>query len=114
MDIIILERKMRMTSISVFKILTEFYKKCFTYLYCIFWVLSCFMVSHIQITVKGDNNTEIICLCLFVIYLLWYIYYPKNKYLYSIPLFLYIIGYYIIHWDSICEVTKVLWNGIFG
>lgn len=105
---------MKMTNINGLHKLWDFYKKCFNYIWGIFCILSCYMASHIQITVKGDNNTEIICLCLFVVYLLWCTCHSKNEYLYSIPLFLYIIGYYIIHWNSICEVTKVLWNGIFG
>lgn len=79
-----------------------------------FGLLACYMMSHVKITVR-DNITGIICSGLFVIYLLWYTYpKPKNEYLSSIPLFLYVIGYYVIHWDSICEVTNVLWNGIFG
>jgi len=94
--------------------LWSFYKKYFQYIWTMFGILGCYMMSHIKITVK-DDKTEITCLCLFVIYLLWYMYpKPKNEYLCSIPLFLYIIGYYIIHWNSICEVTKILWNGIFG
>ena len=89
-------------------------KIIFEYIWAVFWILSCYMTIHIEITVK-DDMTEIVYLCLFAVYLLWYMYpKPKNKYLCSIPLFLYIVGYYIIHWDSICEVTKVLWHGIFG
>ncbi len=105
---------MRIKNGSIYNMLCTLYKKSFECIWAVFWILSCYMASHIKITVK-DDKTEITCLCLFVIYLLWYIYpKPKNKYLYSIPLFLYIIGYYIIHWASIREVTKFFWNGIFG
>lgn len=113
MDMAISERKMKMKNISTYNILYTLYKKYFRHLWGIFGLLAYYMMSHIKITVK-DDITETTCLCLFVIYLLWYMY-PKlkNEYLCSIPLFLYIIGYYIIHWSSICEVTKIFWNGIF-
>lgn len=90
------------------------YTKYFRYICIIFDVLGLYMFSHVQIMVDA-NSYELIGILLFIAYLLWYTYpKPKNKQLYSIPLFLYIIGYYIINWDSICEVTKVLWHGIFG
>ena len=99
---------------SIYNMLCTLYKKSFEYIWAVFWILSCFMASHIQITVK-DNKAEIVCLCLFTIYLIWYIYPThKNKYLYSIPLFLYITVYYIIHWNSIFNVAKILWHGVFG
>ena len=114
MDLTTGRKKMKMKNISIYNMLYALYKKFFECIWAVFWILSCYMMSHIKITVK-DDKTEITCLCLFVIYLLWYMYpKPKNEYLCSIPLFLYIIGYYIIHWNSICEVTKILWNGIFG
>ena len=106
---------MKMTNSNILKILKYFYKNLFTYLSGIFWVVSCLMASHIQITVKSTDKAEIICLCLFASYLFWYTYYkPKNRYLYGIPLYLYVIGYYVIRWDSICEVANVFWKGIFG
>ena len=114
MDITISERKMKMNNTNIFKRLKVLYMRYFKYLWYIFWILCFYMASNIQISAT-KNRTEIICLWLFAIYLFWYLYpKPKNEYLYSIPLFLYIIGYYVIHWNSICDVTKVFWHGIFG
>ena len=110
----ILERKMKMTNISVLYKLWILYKKYFRFIWVIFGILGCYMLSYIGITIKGDNNTEIICLWIFVMYLLWCTYRPKDEYLYSIPLFLYVIGYYVIHGGSLCEITQVLWQGILG
>ena len=117
MDITILERKIKMNNayINILHRLCDSYKKYFRYIWVMFSLLGCYMMSYIEISYNAENKTELIYLCIFVIYLLWYTYpKPKNEYLYSIPLFLYIIGYYVIHWSSICEVTKVFWHGIFG
>ena len=72
------------------------------------------LIMMLNFAVQPNEWLAIICLGIFILYFAWYDIYAKNKKLAFIPLFLYIVGYYVIHWNSILEVTKVLWYGIFG
>lgn len=92
----------------------KLYVKYFNVIEILLYIALCLMVSHMKI-INNRTIWSILCLWVVTIYFLWYIYpKPKNKYIYGIPLFLYAIGYYILHWNSIFNITKTIWNGIFG
>ena len=85
------------------------YEKCFD---IIFYILSLIMMFHFK--VESEGWTAIICLCLFILYFMWYDIYAKNKKIAIIPLWLYLIGYYIINWDTMQRVFDFWEYILFG
>ena len=86
--------------------------KLYSFFDIIFYIVSLFMIMHFGIVKNGWLS--IMCLWMFILYHVWWDISAKNKNAALIPLYLYVIGYYVIRWDSICEVANVFWKGIFG
>ena len=71
------------------------------------------MVFHFKVT-SEDSYISIICLCLFGLYFIWYEYFSEKKKIAIIPLWLYLIGYYIINWDTMLDVLDFFKYILFG
>ena len=82
------------------------------YLDIIFYIASLLMMFHF--TVESDGWPAIICLWIFILYFMWYDIYAKNKKLAIIPLWLYLIGYYIINWATMLKVFDFWRYILFG
>ena len=90
--------------------LWNFYIKYFRHFYGIFCIFTLIMALHFKI-ILSQSQTALICFWVFLIYFIGMDIYAKNKPLSLLPVFGYLIGYYIIYWSSICEMLSVLWHG---
>lgn len=82
----------------------------------IHWILFCIALLPLScdFIVEKRGWLAISCLWLLLLYLMWYDVYASKKKFAIIPIWLYIIGYYIIYWDSMLDVFRFFWDILFG
>ena len=85
--------------------------KYYKFLDIIFYIAILIMAFHLNVTSEGW--IPIICLWLFLLYFLWYDMYANNKKLAVIPLWLYLIVYYVINWKTMYEILKYTADAMF-
>ena len=108
MDLLILSL-IRMNGIKGEKMEDRRYK-FFDIIFCIAVFI---MMCHIKVNI--NSHLTLIFLWVFVLCLIWYTYpnSPKNN-MVIIPLWLCVIGYYVIYWDSIFGIFHFFRDVFFG
>lgn len=75
-------------------------------------IVALVMIFHFRTAAK--DWLAILCLWIFILYLMWYDIYAKNKKLAVVPLWLYLIGYYAVYWNEMRNIFSFLKNLLFG
>ena len=98
---------------SVLQYIILFYERYFSLFFGFFCILSAIMLLHTASALR-NSRVAAVCMWLFIFYFMWYDIYAKNKKIAIIPLLLYLLGYYIINWTTMCEVFQFFGHLISG
>lgn len=93
--------------------LWNFYNNHFRYFEIICIVFALVMMLHFKIMLRQDQ-TALICFLVFLVYFISADLYAKNRPVALLPVWIYLISYYIINWATFCEMIRVLWNVFLG